>query len=288
MNQTETKTIQKPKLRKAEIEDFEKVYPLLQEMNNTRLSKDDWFKLFKNHWNIEEFSPGMVLEMDKKMVGYIGTVYSKQMIADQPQLFCNLSSWIVQEEYRSYSIMMILPLVRNKNVILTSFSSNKVTYEVYKKLGFKDGNSSKRIVYPLPSLRSKNYQLVTDIEQIRTTINDDAQAVFNDHRSFGNACILITFGNEQCLLMGVNRNKHLNIYYASNRPFMKKHLSGFRGKLMSLFKVKKMIINENLLAGGKVFLSRKVSWGNPYQYKTSKKYCLDPMPVYSEIFLLNM
>jgi len=288
MNQTETKTIQKPKVRKAEIEDFENVYPLLQEMNNTRLSKDDWFKLFENHWDIEEFSPGIVLEVGKKIVGYIGTIYSKQIIEGQPQLFCNLTTWIVQDEYRSHSIMMILSLVRNKNVVLTSFSSNNVTYEVYKKLGFKDGNNNKRIVYPMPSFRSKKYQLVTDVELIRTTINVDAQAVFNDHRLFGNAYILITFGNEQCLLMGVNRNKHLNIYYASNRKFLQKHISGFRGKLMSLFNAKKMLINESLLAGCKVFLSRKVSWGNPYQYKTSNKYCVDPMPVYSEMFLLNM
>jgi len=288
MSQTETIALKKPKVRKAEIEDFEKVYPLLQEMNNTRLRKDDWFKLFQNHWNIQEFSPGIVLETDEKIVGYIGTIYSKQMLAGQPQLFCNLTTWTVQNEYRSHSIMMILSMVRNKNLVLTSFSSNTVTYEIYKKLGFKDGNKRKRIVYPFPSIRSKNYQLITDINVIQTKINDDSQSVFNDHSLFGNAYILILSENEQCLLMGVNRNKKLNIYYASNKHFLQQHVSGFRSKLMSLFNVNKMLINEDLLAGHKVFLSRKVSWGHPYQYKTSNRNCVDPMPVYSEVFLLNM
>jgi hypothetical protein len=184
--------------------------------------------------------------------------------------------------------MMLLPLVRNKNVVLTSFSSNKVTYELYKKLGFKDGNRRKRIVYSFPSLRAKNYQIMTDIDNIKTKINADLQAVFNDHCLFGNTYILIICENEQCLLMGVNRNKKLNIYYASNCNFLQKHISGFRARLMSEFKVKKMLINENLLAGSKVFFSRKVSWGNPYQFKTSNKNCVDPMPVYAEVFLLNM
>ena len=39
----------KPKVRQADIGDFDKVYPLLKEMNNTRLSRDDWFRLFQNH-----------------------------------------------------------------------------------------------------------------------------------------------------------------------------------------------------------------------------------------------
>jgi len=158
MSQTETGILQKPKVRKAVIEDFENVYLLLQEINNTRLKKVDWFRLFQNHWNTQEFSPGIVLETVEKIVGYIGTIYSMQMLAGQPQLFCNLTSWIVQDEYRSHSIMMILSLVRNKNVVLTSFSSNNVTYEVYKKLGFKDGNRSKRVIYPFPSLHTNKAQ----------------------------------------------------------------------------------------------------------------------------------
>ncbi len=288
MTCAETKKLQKPKVRNAEIADFDKVYPLLRELNNTRMTKDDWLRLFQNHWNIEEFSAGVVLELEEKIVGYIGTIYSRQIIAGQAQLFCNLTSWIVEDEYRSHSIMLLLPLLRNKNAVLTSYSSNDVTYEVYKKLGFKEGNMSKRIIYPFPSLRANKFQIITDIEDIKTSLRDEFKAVFNDHCRFGNAYILIISGDEQCLLMGVRRKKQLRIYYASDREFLQQYLSGFRGRLMSMCKVKKMIINEHLLAGHKVFLSRKVTWGYPYQYKTSNKDCIDPLPVYSELLLLNM
>ncbi len=277
----------KPKVRQAEIEDFDKVYPLLKEMNSTRLSKEDWFRLFQNHWSIDEFSPGIVLELDDKIVGYIGTIYSRQFVDGQPKIFCNLTTWIVQDEFRSHSIMMIFSLVRNKNIVLTSFSSDNVTYEVYKKLGFKDGNQEKRIIYPFPSFRAGNYQLTDNIKMIKEAINIDKN-IFNDHCSFKNSYILIKYKYEVCLLMGVTRKKVFKLYYASNKSFFQKHLKYFRNKLMSKVNVKKIQADEQLLNDASLFFSRKVIRGNPYQYKTSDENISSPTPIYSEIFLLNM
>ena len=143
MNQETDAAVQekvKPTVRRANVEDFDSIYPLLKEMNNARLRREDWYRLFQDHWSIDEFSPGIVLELEDEIVGYIGTIYSRQIVNGTPRLFCNLTTWIVREEFRSHSIMMIFALVRRKDVVLTSFSSNNVTREVYKKLGFRDGN----------------------------------------------------------------------------------------------------------------------------------------------------
>ena len=301
----ETKVIKpkaiKPKVRPAEIEDFDKVYPLLKEINSKRLTRDDWFHLFQNHWVIEEFSPGIVLEAGDEIVGYIGTIYSKQMLAGQPCLFCNLTSWIVQDEYRSHSIMMIFPILRNKkfrdrNLILTSFSSNDVTYNVYKKLGFKDGNVSKRIVYPFPFFNkfsfskevSKEYQIIIDSKKIDENINSETKALFDDHKSFGNIYTLIKYQGKQCLLMGVKRNKLFKLYYVSDKLFFQTHLKYFRTALMKMLQANKMRVDEQLLNDAPLFLSRKVTRGNPYQYKSKMDILNTLSPEYSEIFLLNM
>ena len=278
----------KPRVRQAEIEDFDKVYPLLQTMNNTRLSRADWHRLFENHWQLDEFSPGIVLQSGEDIVGYIGTIYSIQNVAGTEQLFCNLTTWIVQEPYRSHSFMMILPLVRNKNIILTSFSSNDVTYEVYKKLGFNDGNQSKRLVYRWPSLRGSQYRIHSDLQSIEQSINAENRTVFDAHKAFGNTYILIQYQEQQCLLMGVMGKNVFKLYYASDRDFMCQHFKHFRNRLMALLKVKKMQVDEHLLKGGFVWFSRRVNWGNPYQYKTSLEHLPSPSPEYSEIFLLNM
>ncbi len=278
----------KPKIRKAEIEDFDKVYPLLQKMNNACLSRDDWHRLFENHWQMEGFSPGIVLETEHEIVGYIGTIYSIQKLDGKEQIFCNLTTWIVQEDFRSHSFMMILSLVRNKNIVLTSFSSNNVTYEVYKKLGFKDGNKTKRLVYPWPSLCARQYTLLTDIQDIEQNLNSENRKVFDDHKAFGNTYILIQHKDQQCLLMAVRHKIIFKLYYASDRDFMCQHFKHFRNKLMLQYKVKKMQVDEHLLKGRFVWFSRRVNWGNPYQYKTTMESLPSPSPEYSEIFLLNM
>lgn len=278
----------KPAVRQANIGDFDKIYPLLAEMNSTRLSREDWFRLFQNHWSMDEFSPGMVLELEDQIVGFIGTVFSRQTVDGSPRIFCNLTTWIVREEFRSHSIMMIFSLVRRKDIVLTSFSSNDVTYEIYKKLGFRDGNGVKRIVYPFPSLRSKKYELLTDPLEIARTISDKNRKVFDAHKTFGNVYILVKLDGDECLLLGVSGKGLLNVYFASDVIFLQRHLKHLRKRIMSACGVDKIIVDEHLLGNAFLFLSRKVVWGNPYQYKAVKDEVLSPTPLYSEIFLLNL
>lgn len=280
----------KPKVREAEINDFEQVYPLLKKINSKRLKRDDWFRLFQNHWSLEEFSPGIVLEKEDEIVGFLGTIYSRQIIDGQSHLVCNLSSWIVQDEYRSHSVMMILPLIRKKDLLLTSFSSNDTTYQLYQKLGFKEGNASRRIIYAWPFLQRKmsaDYQIVTDNNDISKIIRSDKK-VFADHKGFGNICVLIKYHDEECLLIGVRRKKCFKLYYSESSIFLQKHINNFKSNIMARLHVRKMIIDEHLLEQTPLFLSRKLTRGNPYQYKTRSDMHSPVLPKYSEIFLLNM
>ena len=282
----------KPTVRKAEMDDFDRVYPLLQKMGHNHSSREDWHKLFENHWQLEDFSPGLLLVHDERVVGFLSTIYSVQTINKQPQIFCNLSSWIVEEQYRSFSFLMILPLVRNKDIVLTSYSSNDVSYAVYNKLGFKEIKRGTRIIYPFPSLKimmpGHGYQIISDYDQIETVLDENEQKLFNDHRDFHPQICLVTYNNENCLMMGVVKNSHFSLYAVSNKAFLQKHLKHFRLLLARALQVNVIRISEYLLEQQFLFLSRKVDWGWPYQYKTHNKQVIDPMPFYSELFLLNM
>ncbi len=280
------------RVRKADEDDFDRVYPLLQQLGNGLSGREDWQNLFKNHWQLSDFSPGMILETDEKVVGFLSTIYSHQMVNGQKYVLCNLSSWIVDKEYRSQSILLLLPLIKNKNIILTSFSSNEVSYAVYNKLGFKDGNASQRIIYQFPSLanfsKSQEYQIITDPEVIQRSIIDTDRQIYNDHLVFQKQGCLIIYKDEYCLIMGQKNDQQLTVYTVSNRKFLQQHLKFFRHQLMKYLKVKQMVINENYLNNQALFMSRKVSWGIPCQYKTNHSEVIDPVPLYSELFLLKM
>jgi hypothetical protein len=285
-------SLAQPIVRKATIHDFDKVYPLLKKMRQDRADKAYWQNLFNDHWQFAEFSPGIILQSGDDIVGFLATIYSRQQYNNKPQLFCNLSSWIVDEAYRSYSFMMLLPLLKEKKIVLTSYTSNDISYAIYHKLNFQDGNTYKRIVYALPSLTrffsANAYQIVVDAEAILALLNDKDRQIYVHHQSFHTQSYVITYHNTYCLIMGEIIDAMFHVYSVSDCSFLQQHLGRVRNQLMHQMQVKSLLINENCLNKQALFLSRKVQWGLPYQYKTHDPDIIDPSPVYSELFLLKM
>lgn len=62
----------KAKVRPATAEDFDAVYPLLQELNNTRFTREIWKRLFTNLWDQRDWFPGYVLDTGNNIVGFLG------------------------------------------------------------------------------------------------------------------------------------------------------------------------------------------------------------------------
>ncbi len=285
-------SLAQPIVRKATIHDFDKVYPLLKKIRQDRADKAYWQNLFTDHWHFGEFSPGIILQSGDDIVGFLATIYSRQQYHNKPQLFCNLSSWIVDEAYRSYSFMMLLPLLKEKKMVLTSYTSNDISYAIYHKLNFQDGNTHQRIVYASPSLRhffnADAYQIIVDADAIQARLNEHDRQVYVHHQSFHTQCYLITYQNTYCLIMGERVKTMFHVYSVSDCLFLQQHISRMRNQLIHQMQVKSLLINENCLNNKALFLSRKVQWGLPYQYKTHDPDIVDPSPVYSELFLLKM
>ena len=88
-------------VRKALVDDFDDTYPLLKNFNNSALAKEDWKQLFINHWKTDTDYFGYVLIDGKKVVGYLGMLFAIKVIQGEPHKLCNISSWIVQKQYRN-------------------------------------------------------------------------------------------------------------------------------------------------------------------------------------------
>ena len=92
-------------IRKALASDFEEIYLffLKNHTTTTSIPKDDWRKLFIRHWCKPEDSFGYVIIDNDRIRGFLGTIFSYRLINDSLQKFCNLSTWVVSKDYRSYS-----------------------------------------------------------------------------------------------------------------------------------------------------------------------------------------
>ncbi|MGH7730899.1 MAG: hypothetical protein ACRENJ_06560, partial [Candidatus Eiseniibacteriota bacterium] len=124
-------------VRPAGPEMFEKVYPLLQEFPQQNLSKDTWRRmLFDPPWPVEEPHRGYVLVDRGAIVGFIGTMFSRRQVRGVSVRFCNLSSWIVEETHRAFSLELLRPILALKNYTIVSPSPNAVAHPIYVRLGF--------------------------------------------------------------------------------------------------------------------------------------------------------
>ena len=105
-------------LRKATLNDFENIYSLIHKVhdNTKNIVKDNWEKLFIDHWCKPDDFFGYVLINDKMIIGFLGTIFSYRLINNKLYKFCNLTTWVVNREYRQYSIQLLFKVLKLKNI----------------------------------------------------------------------------------------------------------------------------------------------------------------------------
>ena len=274
----------KAKVRAAMAEDFDAVYPLLQELNSTRFTREIWQRLFTNLWHQEDWSPGYVLDNGEDVVGFLGGLNSRTVLDGETHTVCNLTAWIVKDEYRSNSIMLLMPFLKRKNTSLTSLTSSPEAYKVYKKLGFKDVDTECRIIYPLPSF-SRQYKVLSAKDEVLTVLNEKEKKVFTDHEGLDVKQIVISDGQEHCYLLMTRRLGRGHIQMISNVELFSKAVGVTCGSICKSIGVKSLQVDERFMAGQKILLSRRKVFPQPKQVR-GKLSALQVNAAYSELSVL--
>src|SRR2546428_71046 len=114
------------------------------------MSKADWrWLLFEYPWAA---SPprGWALYADGKAVGFIGAVFSARPLLGRVEKFCNPSSWIVLDEYRYASALLLKPILALKDHTVLSLSLSPAAYKVSLALGLRPLESEQLVLPPMP------------------------------------------------------------------------------------------------------------------------------------------
>ena len=281
-------------VRKAVAEDFEGIYPLLVKFNNPRLSKDDWRSLFFDNWHSNEGYFGYVLEAQEYIVGFLGLMFSCRMLNEKEEKFCNITSWIVEEKFRSQSLLLLLPVLKLQNYTLTICTASKETYAVARKLGFQDFESNIRIIFPLPSVATWFASCEVEIngKNLREVLAGKDLQIYKDHSAFNCFHVYVRSPFGGCYLIGTR-------VFRKNLPFAQIHhvsdsavFSKFAGRIASVICLRinsiAITIDERFLKGSTVFFSRVWPLPNPRVYKSSSLGQDDIDSLYSELLVLNL
>lgn len=193
----------KPVLRRAYPTDRELIVPLLRTFPDTKFKAEDWNKLFEFHWDCEEDYIGYVLISDEKAVGFIGTTHSRRMIEGVSHKFCGLSSWIVDEAYRTSSLsMLMLLLSEHKDYTITNFTPIPEADLIFRKLRWEYLEDR---VYWLPGNRQFSGNIRIESVTDATELSPEDRKVADAHLAFTKHVYKIRTDSEYTLLIGTEQ-----------------------------------------------------------------------------------
>ena len=281
-------------VRKAVGIDFEKTYPLFVKLNNSRLSKDDWRKLFVDHWQSNEGYIGYVLEDKERIVGFLGLMFSHRILNGQQEKFCNLTSWVVEENFRNQSLLLLLPVLKLTNYTLTIHTASKETYAAARKLGFLDLESHFRVILALPliNILFASCQIEINGKNLSEILEGESLQAYKAHLAFRCFHVYIRSSLGNCYLIGARVfRKNIpfaQIYYISDPKVFAKFAHRIASVVGLRIKAFAMLVDERFLEGNSILQSFTCSLSNPRVYKSNSLGKRDLDLLYSELPILNV
>jgi len=285
-------------IEKAVSDDFERVYPLLLAFNIPRITREDWRRLFINIWKSQEASCGYLLAVDGEVNGFLGLLFSTRTLNGKLEKFCNMTSWIVRDQYRHQSLRLLLEALKLKEYTITNFTPSQTVAAILKKVGFAELKSSQRILFPIPSaafslLRPGNskYRCIFQLENIRQELSESDRTIFDDHSTLPCRHVLISSENDYCYLVLKNkahrRLPFARTHYVSNRPLFKEAIDSVRNKICLKLKIAGLMVDERYLNGAGFRYSSGYAQQCPAFFRSATVGENDIDTLYSEVVLLH-
>ena len=215
----------------------------------------------------------ILCEENSKIIGFLGTIYSKRKIHNEIRNHCYLHSWIVSSKHRSQAFRLLTPILEEK-IFISTFSPIKSLEGLYLKLGFTEKSFQSRLVFILPykSLNNKKVNISENESFFKEVLSDDLKKIYEDHLLLKNNKIFIYFNdnkNDNIFVIAKKKYKKfclpvLEIIYVSDLEKYEKNMVNINFELFKKFKT--IFFKENFFNNKSIF-SRKL-----YFTKKNKGY----------------
>ncbi len=211
-------------IKKTYLHDFEKIYPLLQEFDSP-YSKEHWKKIFSYQWDGAENYVGFHLEHENEVVGFMGLIFSCRYQHNQKYRFCNITSLIVKEKYRSATILLIRKLKQLENTIFTGLGPIKESYRLFTLIGFTAYENHYKIIPTINYLIGKKRKIATyELPVLLDRVDAEHKRIASDHADLNCKSILFDFDGSYCMLIyKITQQIHfglavkkIHVHYVSN------------------------------------------------------------------------
>jgi hypothetical protein len=275
------------------------VIPLLSELDDAH-SREEWREIFDYKWESDEGYVGYALVDDRKVVGFNGAIFSRRIIDGREARFCNLTSWVVKEQYRTESMRLVFPFLRLKGYTITNLTMNERAWEITRRLGFKNLDTTVRIIFPVPGLSATRKEeapvIVSDQSRIAAILDPVNLRIFIDHSHYncGHLVIQDKYGYSYIIYTRKSYRKYncgisyAQILYISDRSAFLRHLNKIKSYFLKSRKYFFLAVDERLIGNATIPYSKAYQLKIPRMYKSEVLSREQVDNLYSELVVLGL
>jgi hypothetical protein len=284
------------RIEKIDSSMFSQAYELLLDLRDTYLTADDWKNIFDYNWDREEDYCGYGLFDGNNLVGFLGLIFSKRLVGDRIEHFCNLTSWIVRPEYKIYSLSLIQPILKLKKYNLTDLTPSRAVYRIEKRLGFSELDSRMNMLLPYEvfkkSNRANKFCCTNDKRLVEKELNDRELKLFHDHRRYECGHVIAYDNNNYCYILYTrvknSRIPYCYIQHISNLDMFSKYSGPIRFEIAKAGKTPFILVDSRLVQEALLPFSFSLPFRAPKLYKSASLRPEQIDNLYSEAVLLNL
>lgn len=283
-----------PVARNVTRDDFDRVIPLLTTHLDPSLDRATWRRIFDYRWQGSQDSCGSILVDEDRVVGFLGLIFSERMVNGRTVPFCNITSLVVEPEYRSTTLFLLNPVRRLKDHTITDLTPNAAVCRLLEGLGFQELDRKMALLLPFRNAVSTRRVFFThDPEEIRGELHENDVIILRDHQTYTQCrYFLLREGNTRCFLVYTVvtslRRPYCHIHYVSN-PELFGRWSGLVRRELVRHSAAPYVLLDGRFAHR---LPAFACWVLPFTWrKMYRSPSLNPEQVdnlYSELVLLNI
>lgn len=176
-----------PQLEPIRDEDLPEFCAFLHAHLNPSHPADVWADAFRQDWGGEKPNNGFLIrDAAGKLVGGIGAIYAAYPVRGQRLKFCNITSWMVLDAYRTQSMRLAMAVINQPGYVFTDLSPTAVVEQSLKFLKFQPMNEARTVLFnlPAPQQRLLGAGVVSDPARLEAVLDAASLQVYRDHRQF--------------------------------------------------------------------------------------------------------
>jgi len=176
-----------PKLEPIRDEDLPAFCAFLHQHLNPSHPADTWADAFRQDWGVDKPNNGFLIRDEHGgIVGGIGAIYAAYPVRGKLEAFCNITSWMVLDAYRTQSMRLAMAVISQPGYHFTDLSPTAVVEQSLKFLKFTPMNEARTVLFnlPAPHQRLAGIRVVSEASGIEQVLDATAAKVYRDHRHF--------------------------------------------------------------------------------------------------------